>query len=87
MAWGDEHESEVRTAMTRLSIVVFALIAHVCMFVYLQVLVGSVNGTVKMFSTDKGIFTGSKECGDPSQGRFTGLAVTDRCLHVLNTSH
>ncbi|XP_051973617.1 WD repeat-containing protein 74-like [Xyrauchen texanus] len=45
-----------------------------------EVLVGSVNGTVKTFSTDKGIFTGSRECGDPSQGRFTGLAVTDSSL-------
>ncbi len=39
---------------------------------------GSVNGTVKTFSTDKGIFTATRECGDASQGRFTGLAVTDR---------
>lgn len=45
-----------------------------------EVLVGSVNGTVKTFSTDKGIFTASKECGDSSQGRFTGLAVTDSSL-------
>ncbi|XP_056592589.1 WD repeat-containing protein 74 [Triplophysa dalaica] len=45
-----------------------------------EVLVGSVNGTVSTFSTDKGIFTGSRECGDPSQGRFTGLAVTDSSL-------
>ncbi|XP_052464104.1 WD repeat-containing protein 74-like [Carassius gibelio] len=45
-----------------------------------EVLVGSVNGTVKTFSTDKGIFTASRECGDPSQGRFTGLAVTDSSM-------
>ncbi|XP_056323085.1 WD repeat-containing protein 74 [Danio aesculapii] len=45
-----------------------------------EVLVGSVNGTVKTFSTDKGIFTATKECGDPSQGRFTGLAVTDSSM-------
>lgn len=42
-----------------------------------EVLVGCVNGTVRTFSTDKGIFTASRECGEPSQGRFTGLAVTD----------
>uniref|UniRef100_A0A8C2EXV3 WD repeat-containing protein 74 n=1 Tax=Cyprinus carpio TaxID=7962 RepID=A0A8C2EXV3_CYPCA len=45
-----------------------------------EVLVGSVNGTVKTFSTDKGIFTATRECGDPSQGRFTGLAVTDSSM-------
>ncbi|XP_051971421.1 WD repeat-containing protein 74-like [Xyrauchen texanus] len=45
-----------------------------------EVLVGSVNGAVKTFSTDKGIFTGSRECGDPSQGRFTGLAVNESAL-------
>ncbi|XP_036381316.1 WD repeat-containing protein 74 [Megalops cyprinoides] len=45
-----------------------------------EVLVGSVNGTVKTFSTEKGIFTESKQCGDSTQGRFTGLAVTDSAL-------
>ncbi|RXN06885.1 WD repeat-containing 74-like protein [Labeo rohita] len=45
-----------------------------------EVLVGSVNGTVKTFSTDKGIFTATRECGDHSQGRFTGLAVTDSSM-------
>lgn len=45
-----------------------------------ELLLGSVNGTVKTFSTDKGIFTATKECGDPSQGKFTGLAVTDSSM-------
>ncbi|CAB1332960.1 unnamed protein product [Coregonus sp. 'balchen'] len=43
-----------------------------------EVLVGSVNGTVKTFSTEKGIFTETRQCGESTQGRFTGLAVTDR---------
>lgn len=86
MAWGDEHESEVRTTVTGMIIISLVIdidstCLHVCL--YLQVLVGSVNGTVKTFSTDKGIFTASKECGDPSQGRFTGLAATDRWPHNL----
>ncbi|XP_060752403.1 WD repeat-containing protein 74 isoform X2 [Tachysurus vachellii] len=41
---------------------------------------GSVNGRVKTFSTEKGIFTESRECADLTHGRFTGLAVTDRSL-------
>ncbi|KAB5543158.1 hypothetical protein PHYPO_G00076000 [Pangasianodon hypophthalmus] len=45
-----------------------------------EVLMGSVNGRVKTFSTEKGIFTESRECADLSHGRFTGLAVTDRSL-------
>ncbi|KAL0994077.1 hypothetical protein UPYG_G00117500 [Umbra pygmaea] len=45
-----------------------------------EVLVGSVNGTVKTFSTDKGIFTETRQCGESTQGRFTGLAVTDSAL-------
>ncbi len=53
----------------------------------LQVLVGSVNGTVKTFSTDKGIFTATRECGDASQGRFTGLAVTDRWFPMPSYAH
>ncbi len=53
----------------------------------LQVLVGSVNGTVKTFSTDKGIFTATRECGDASQGRFTGLAVTDRWFPMSSYAH
>lgn len=45
-----------------------------------EVLVGCANGMVKTFSTEKGIFTESKECGDYTQGKFTGLAVTDSAL-------
>ncbi|XP_062870076.1 WD repeat-containing protein 74 [Trichomycterus rosablanca] len=46
-----------------------------------EVLVGSVNGRVKTFSTEKGIFTESRECADPTtHGRFTGIAVMDRSL-------
>ncbi|KAM6970381.1 WD repeat-containing protein 74 [Aplochiton taeniatus] len=45
-----------------------------------EVLVGSVNATVKTFSTVKGIFTETRQCGDSAQGRFSGLAVTDGSL-------
>ncbi|XP_029923810.1 WD repeat-containing protein 74 [Myripristis murdjan] len=46
-----------------------------------ELLVGSVNGTVKTFSTEKGLFTESRSCGDPAEdGAFTGLAVADGAL-------
>ncbi|XP_063070631.1 WD repeat-containing protein 74 [Engraulis encrasicolus] len=45
-----------------------------------EVLVGCANGAVKTFSTEKGIFTESRECADHSQGKFTGLAVSDNAL-------
>ncbi|KAJ8348493.1 hypothetical protein SKAU_G00270820 [Synaphobranchus kaupii] len=45
-----------------------------------EVLVGCANGAVKTFSTEKGIFTGSRQCGDSTQAKFTGLAVTDSSL-------
>ncbi|XP_012692694.1 WD repeat-containing protein 74 [Clupea harengus] len=45
-----------------------------------EVLVGCANGVVKTFSTEKGIFTETRECGDHTQGKFTGLAVTDSAL-------
>uniref|UniRef100_A0A673WIR9 WD repeat domain 74 n=1 Tax=Salmo trutta TaxID=8032 RepID=A0A673WIR9_SALTR len=45
-----------------------------------EVLVGSVNGTVKTFSTEKGIFAETRQCRESTQGRFTGLAVTDSAL-------
>lgn len=45
-----------------------------------EILVGSLNGTVRTFSTDKGIFTETRQCGEATQGRFTGLAVTDSAL-------
>ncbi|XP_019968955.2 WD repeat-containing protein 74 [Paralichthys olivaceus] len=40
-----------------------------------ELLVGSVDGTVKTFSTEKGEFTESRRCGDPEDGCFTGLAA------------
>ncbi|XP_030264585.1 WD repeat-containing protein 74 [Sparus aurata] len=40
-----------------------------------ELLVGSVDGTVKTFSTEKGSFTETRRCGDPADGCFTGLAV------------
>lgn len=85
MAWGDSHESEVRKRENRSNIPHHHDLVSdrrcLCVCV-LQVLVGSVNGTVKTFSTEKGIFTATRECGDPSQGRFTGLSVTDRLLPI-----
>ncbi|KAJ8384595.1 hypothetical protein AAFF_G00200320 [Aldrovandia affinis] len=45
-----------------------------------EVLVGCSNGAVKTFSTEKGIFTESRQCGDGTNGKFTGLAVTDSSL-------
>ncbi|KAK1800617.1 hypothetical protein P4O66_005827, partial [Electrophorus voltai] len=67
MAWGDPHETELSALLS------------VCVCVT-QVLIGCLNGRVKTFSTEKGIFTESRECGDLSQGRFTGLAVMDSSL-------
>ncbi|XP_049433566.1 WD repeat-containing protein 74 [Epinephelus fuscoguttatus] len=40
-----------------------------------ELLVGSVDGTVKTFSTEKGVFTETRRCGDPAEGCFTGLAA------------
>ncbi|XP_037630699.1 WD repeat-containing protein 74 [Sebastes umbrosus] len=40
-----------------------------------ELLVGSVDGTVKTFSTEKGSFTETRICGDPQEGCFSGLAV------------
>lgn len=49
---------------------------------------GTVNGTVKRFSTEKGIITETRRCGESNQGRFTGLAVTDRYSGVdKDTGH
>ncbi|XP_060903280.1 WD repeat-containing protein 74 [Labrus mixtus] len=42
-----------------------------------ELLVGSVDGTVKTFSTEKGSFTESRRCGGPEEGCFTGLEVLD----------
>lgn len=40
-----------------------------------ELLVGSVDGTVRTFSTEKGAFTESRQCGDPAEGCFVGLAA------------
>ncbi|XP_041851140.1 WD repeat-containing protein 74 [Melanotaenia boesemani] len=40
-----------------------------------ELLVGSVDGTVKTFSTEKGAFTDARRCGDPADGCFAGLAA------------
>lgn len=49
----------------------------------MQVLVGCSNGEVKTFSTEKGLFTETRQCGQSDEGKFTGLAVTDRYHAVL----
>ncbi|KAK5868151.1 hypothetical protein PBY51_009190 [Eleginops maclovinus] len=41
-----------------------------------ELLLGSRDGTVKTFSTEKGSFTETRSCGDPQGGCFTGLAIT-----------
>ncbi|KAM3616322.1 uncharacterized protein V6R79_016046 [Siganus canaliculatus] len=41
-----------------------------------ELLLGSADGTVRTFSTEKGVFTDSRSCGDPAtDGGFTGLAT------------
>uniref|UniRef100_UPI003AAC28D8 WD repeat-containing protein 74 n=1 Tax=Centroberyx gerrardi TaxID=166262 RepID=UPI003AAC28D8 len=45
-----------------------------------ELLLGAVDGTVKTFSTEKGVFTETRRCGDPAEGGFTGLAVTESAL-------
>lgn len=40
-----------------------------------ELLVGSVDATVKTFCTEKGVFTETRRCGDPADGCFTGLAA------------
>uniref|UniRef100_A0A1A7WS28 WD repeat-containing protein 74 n=1 Tax=Iconisemion striatum TaxID=60296 RepID=A0A1A7WS28_9TELE len=40
-----------------------------------ELLLGTVDGTVRTFSTEKGIFTEARRCGDPEEGCFSGLAV------------
>ncbi|XP_057684952.1 WD repeat-containing protein 74-like [Corythoichthys intestinalis] len=42
-----------------------------------ELLVGGVDGTVKTFSVEKGTFTDVRQCGDPSDGSFVGLATLD----------
>ncbi|XP_048854051.1 WD repeat-containing protein 74 [Brienomyrus brachyistius] len=45
-----------------------------------EVLVGCSNGEVKTFSTEKGLFTETRQCGQSDEGKFTGLAVADSAL-------
>ncbi|XP_061827964.1 WD repeat-containing protein 74-like [Nerophis lumbriciformis] len=40
-----------------------------------EVLVASVDGAVKTFSVEKGVFTDARRCGEPGEGSFVGLAV------------
>ncbi|XP_029026841.1 WD repeat-containing protein 74 [Betta splendens] len=40
-----------------------------------ELLVGSVDGTVKTFSVEKGVFTETRRCGETADGCFTGLAT------------
>lgn len=40
-----------------------------------ELLLGAVDGTVRTFSTDKGVFTDSRRCGEPEEGCFAGLAA------------
>lgn len=42
-----------------------------------ELLIGSVDGTVKTFSTEKGAFTETRRCGDRADGCFAGLAALD----------
>lgn len=42
-----------------------------------ELLVGSVDGTVKTFSVEKGVFTDCRRYGEPTEGCFTGLAALD----------
>ncbi|KPP59920.1 hypothetical protein Z043_122119 [Scleropages formosus] len=45
-----------------------------------EVLLGCANGEVKTFSTEKGVFTETRLCGQIDEGKFTGLAVVDSAL-------
>ncbi|XP_034723554.1 WD repeat-containing protein 74 [Etheostoma cragini] len=45
-----------------------------------EVLVGSVDGTVKTFSVEKGAFTDTRRCGEPADGCFAGLALSGSAL-------
>lgn len=40
-----------------------------------ELLIGSVDATVKTFCPEKGAFTETRRCGDPADGCFTGLAA------------
>lgn len=91
LAWGDPQESEVGLEKCIVDhwivnsfvccVVVLQRVSSfvtLCHSVFLKVLVGCANGAVKTFSTEKGIFTENRECADHSQGKFTGLAVSDK---------
>uniref|UniRef100_A0A3B5M1W3 Uncharacterized protein n=1 Tax=Xiphophorus couchianus TaxID=32473 RepID=A0A3B5M1W3_9TELE len=39
-----------------------------------ELLLGCADGTVRTFSTEKGVFTEARSCGDPQEGCFSGLA-------------
>ncbi|XP_012705318.2 WD repeat-containing protein 74 [Fundulus heteroclitus] len=39
-----------------------------------ELLLGCLDGTVRTFSTEKGVFTEARSCGDPQEGCFSGLA-------------
>ncbi|XP_043975738.1 WD repeat-containing protein 74 [Gambusia affinis] len=39
-----------------------------------ELLLGCADGTVRTFSTEKGVFTETRSCGDPEEGCFSGLA-------------
>ncbi|KAG9352011.1 hypothetical protein JZ751_023262 [Albula glossodonta] len=47
-----------------------------------EVLVGCANGTVKTFSTEKGIFTESRQCGDGTQGNALVTCVESGLVNV-----
>ncbi|KAM9820379.1 WD repeat-containing protein 74 [Neosynchiropus ocellatus] len=49
-----------------------------------ELLVGAVDGTVKTFSTEKGVFTDARNCGDPAEGHFVGLAPVGSALVTCN---
>lgn len=39
-----------------------------------ELLLGCADGTVRTFSTEKGVFTEARSCGEPQEGCFSGLA-------------
>lgn len=52
-----------------------------------ELLLGSVDGIVKTFSTEKGVFTETRRCGEPEEGCFRGLAtLSDSALVTCTES-
>ncbi|KAM7412486.1 hypothetical protein PAMA_020050 [Pampus argenteus] len=45
-----------------------------------ELLVGTRDGTVRTFSTEKGVFTETRRCGQPEDGCFSGLATSGDAL-------